>query len=42
MHYEKLGPSKSHYPTPKMKKPTHIQLLCNCFLGIKTNVQLSF
>jgi hypothetical protein len=42
MHYEKLSPSKPHYPTTKIKKPTHIQLLCNYLLGITSNVQLSF
>ncbi len=31
---------KPHYPTTKTQKITHIQLLCNYLLGIKTNVQL--
>jgi hypothetical protein len=40
-HYEKLHPSKPHYPIIKIQKTTHIQLLCNYPLGITTSVQLS-
>jgi hypothetical protein len=40
-HYEKLHPLKPHYLATKIQNTTHIQLLCNYFLGITTNVQLS-
>jgi hypothetical protein len=36
--YEKLHPLKTHYPTTKTQRTTHIQLFCNYFLGIITNV----
>jgi hypothetical protein len=32
---------KTHYPTTKAKKTTHIQLFCNYLLGISTIMQLS-
>ncbi len=32
---------KLHFPTTKDQKTTHIQLSCNCLLGISTIVQLS-
>jgi hypothetical protein len=41
-HYEKLLLLKPHYLATKIQKTTHIQLFCNYFLGITTNVQLSF
>jgi hypothetical protein len=41
-HYEKLHPSKPHYPATKTQKTIHIQLLCNYPLGITTIVQLPF
>jgi len=40
-HYEKLHLSKPHYLVIKTLKTTHIQLLCNYFLGIITSVELS-
>jgi hypothetical protein len=41
-HYEKSCLSKSHYPSTKIQKTNHIQLLCNYPLGVTTIVQLSF
>jgi len=38
--YEKLRLLKLHYPATKTQRTTHIQLLCNYFLGITINVQL--
>jgi len=37
----KSFPSKPHYLATKTQKTTHIQLMCNYFLGITINVQLS-
>ncbi len=34
-HYEKSRPFKPHYPTTKIQKTTHIQLLCNYPLEIR-------
>jgi hypothetical protein len=40
--YEKSCSLKPHYPATKTQRTIHIQLLCNYFLGITINVQLSF